>query len=63
MESHQDVNANFVYEAIHSRVPFVSSLLQCALSNYADSPAVCATTLPEYISNVVECNFKVTTCC
>lgn len=64
MESHQDVNANFVYEAIHSRVLFVSSLLlYCALANYADSPLTCAMMLTEYISNVVDGNFEVTSCC
>lgn len=31
MESHQDMNANFVYEATHSRLLFISSLLWCIL--------------------------------
>lgn len=55
MESHQDMNVDFVYEA--NRPLFVSSLLYCALANYADSPVMCAMMPTEYISNIVDCNF------
>ena len=56
VESDQDMNANFVYEAINFRQLFASSLLQRAYANYADSPIMCAAKLTEYISNV-DCNF------
>ena len=64
MESHHDVNAIFVYEVINYSVLFVSYfLLYCEIANYADSPLTCAMMLTEYISNVVDGNFEVTSCC
>lgn len=60
--SDRGMNANFIYEAVHFRLLFASSLLWGAQGNYADSPITCSMMLTEYISNAVDYNFLATTC-